>query len=99
MHRAIVKFHALPDANGTATDHGHFLLRYVASFVLCLVGRVEIGRACNKFCGARVHHFIDGPDTIAIAESHNFAWRANFERGDALIGKPKTLSAPQQLCV
>ena len=90
MHRGIVEFDALSDTNGTRPDDDNALFRALFDkgrrlvVRLLVIGGIEIRRLRGEFCGAGIHHFIDGAAVI-----RNFLPGQFFK---FLIGIPQQLA-------
>ena len=99
MHRRIVEFHALPDPDGSRTQHHDFLLVADHRFVFLLVGRVEIGHVRRKFARAGVYHLVDRENAVLLAQAEHLLLRKAPQLPDVFVAETHALGVAQGLRV
>ena len=85
MDAAVIKFNALTDSVGAATqDHDLFVLGRFC-FALIFIGGIHVGRIGRKLCSASVHAFVNGTNIHGVSLCANFVFSGFEQFGQATV--------------
>ena len=88
MHGAIVEFDTLADTDRAGTQNENLFARIrFHGFIFPAVYGIIVRGARFKFCGAGIHHFIRGNDTVVITLLLNLFRRDSGKTADNRIRK------------
>ena len=99
MNTTVVKFDALADTVGTATQDDDFFPIGGHGLVFLFVCGVKIGSVRFKFRPACIHEFIDGSDFQFLSQLADIIFTGTGEKGQLLVGKPALLTEPEKIPV
>ena len=90
VNRRIIKFDALPNANGAGAQHHNFFAVGYDRFILLLVSGVEVRHIAVKLRSAGVNHFINREDAFFFAQQENLFFVAAPNFGNILVRNAQT---------
>ena len=98
MHRAIVKLHALTDADRPRAEHNHlFLVRYSDLVLRPAEGGIVVRRHRLELSGTGIHHLIARQNIVAVAHRADLIARLLRDLGDGNIGETDPLGSGEKL--
>ncbi|MBA7637455.1 hypothetical protein ES703_45100 [subsurface metagenome] len=68
MNATVVKFDALSNADGSATDDYRLVSLKRFSLILLLIGAIEVGGSSIKLSGTGIYHLINRSDIPPMAQ-------------------------------
>ena len=97
VYRAVVKFHALTDADWPGAQHDDLALTRHRDFILlCAEGRVIVRRCGFKFGRTGIDHLVAGHYAHALARGADFIHALAGDFGDGYIGQAHILRRQHQ---
>ena len=99
MDGGVVEFHALPDADRAGAEHQYLLAAAPYRFIVCLVGRIEVGDVGVPLACAGVYHLVHWTYPKGFAEAYHIRLAHPSELAEVLVSEAHTLRIEQQVGV